>query len=217
MKPTLDCKELEKGDIVEDRDGVKIEFRGAMWFRLYKPDGTYVAQAGAEKAAALAEEMRLELNPDYAAPDEAKAEPAPKEKPTATEPRAFDVSGLTGQIWVDEVETLLGIMEEEYPGRIARLQGLTSVQNRQHLVQVTDGMAAPVIFCERADGSGDYIAGGLDNLAAASLAGMGSMVCVKCEADEVTLIEQIMFRRHEPAGDELTEDEEALIWAAFID
>lgn len=211
MKPTLDCKVLEKGEIVEDRDGVKIEFRGSMWFRLHRADGTYVNQAGVEKAAELAEEMRLEINPDY------KADVVPDEKPTATEPQEYHASGLVGEIWRDEVETLLGIADKEYPGRISRLQGLTSVQNRQHLVQVTDGMAAPVIFCGKADGSGDYIAGGLNNLAAAALAGMTSMACVRCAAEEVTLFENIMFRQHEPAGDELTEEEEALIWAAYLD
>lgn len=168
--------DLEKGQIVEDRDQVKVEFGGGNIFYIH-PEGVDAKEThrGAAKAYERAEAIRKELNSDYEAPKAEGGETAapPKEKSSGAvkkkSPKSKKAkkakkagkavgkameSGQSRAIMFSGVDALLSMVPvnevldllADQAGRVSLLQGSSEARRLARRVRATEGRCAPIFL-----------------------------------------------------------------------
>jgi hypothetical protein len=218
MGPSAYHAELAKDQVIEDRDQVRVVFKGGNVFHLFDGEAeTPQVVRGVNKAWERAEAIRKELNPDYSPPavpegeetgenggDNAAATSPANPPPPAGETTASgegpnipggsevvtygDVEGVQTLLLVADVEVLLA----DWQGRIASLRGSDEVRQLQARVSATDGRCAPIFFTQAPGEDVVHLFDGLRTFAAALDAGLERIAVVILPADKVGEVQGII-------------------------
>lgn len=173
-KPSMyNRADLEKGEVVEDRDQVKVSFAGGnSWHIQVEGVDEHESVRGSTKAWERAEKLRKELNSDYAGPppeaDETSgaseggdtpAEPEAEAKPAAAKPAKSkkgkgaepdgDKNVMIGHVKGVQRMVSVSVVEEllaDQASRVALLRGSDETRRLQRRVRATDGRCAPIFL-----------------------------------------------------------------------
>ncbi len=240
MKPSAYIIEgLSKDVVLEDRDRVRVEFIGGNVIRIYA-EGAAAPETvrGGKKAWARAEELRKELNADYAGPpippegDETKAsdEEPPAPTPAAAKappsvkggeggkkpengPEKISIGGVEGVLELIPVADVAALLGGSL-GRVDALQLSVDTRRLQHRVGATDGRCAPIFFGER-DGE-LLLFDGLSTFAAALNLGMDRVAVVIMPADEIGAAQGVVAAMRTKSLAKAG-DEEEMLYRAYND
>lgn len=159
MRPSVYDSELEKDQVVEDRDQVKVVFGGGNVFYLHVTDVDKPETVrGANKAWERAEAVRLNLNPQYqppAAPDggentdqqaSEKADDLPEDKPSTSTGDNADSGGA--QDGGDDAEQLDPVQETYV---IAGVEGVMQLVDLNVLLDLVGDHSRVTLLCANSE------------------------------------------------------------------